>query len=103
MTIDTLEYVKRLEAAGVPRPQAEAHAQAMRDTVAPQLATKADLDLLGTKLEARMDALEARLEGRMNALEARTAAVESRLGMLQWMVGLNMAATLGVLIRLFLQ
>jgi hypothetical protein len=36
--IDTLEYVRRLEAAGVPRAQAEAHAAAVRDVVAPELA-----------------------------------------------------------------
>ena len=31
MTIDTLEYAKRLEAAGVDRRQAEEHAKAARD------------------------------------------------------------------------
>jgi hypothetical protein len=39
MAIDSLEYVKKLEAAGVDRRQAEAHAAAIRDTLAPQLAT----------------------------------------------------------------
>jgi hypothetical protein len=52
MTIDTLEYVKKLEAAGVERRQAEAHAQAARDTLAAQLATKADIE----RLEQRFDA-----------------------------------------------
>jgi hypothetical protein len=31
MTIDTLEYMKKLEAAGVDRKQAEEHAKAARD------------------------------------------------------------------------
>lgn len=56
MTIDTLGYVKRLEAAGGSREQAEAHALALRDAFAardarasppaPQLATKLNLDRL---------------------------------------------------------
>jgi hypothetical protein len=57
MTIDTLGYVKRLEAAGVDRRQAEAHAEAMRDEVAPQLATKADLDAAVTLLEQKFETL----------------------------------------------
>jgi hypothetical protein len=75
MTIDTLEYVKKLEAAGVERRQAEAHAQAVRDTLAPQLATKADIE----RLEQRFDA---------------------KFLMLQWMLGFNLLMTAGVLWRL---
>ncbi len=57
MTIDTLECVKRLEAAGVDRKQAEAHAAAVRDTVAPQLATKADLDAAVMRLEHKFESM----------------------------------------------
>lgn len=57
MTVDTLDYVKKLEAAGVDRRQAEAHAEALRDTVVTQLATKTDLDNAVTQIEARMEAL----------------------------------------------
>jgi hypothetical protein len=42
----------RLEAAGVDRKQAEALAQAVRDTLATQLATKADLESLDHKFES---------------------------------------------------
>lgn len=55
MAIDTLGYVKRLEAAGFKREQAEAHAEALRDEVIPQLATKIDLDRLGDRLEAKFE------------------------------------------------
>jgi hypothetical protein len=44
MTIDTLGYTKYLEAQGVPRATAEAHAEAVNRYLFPQLATKADLD-----------------------------------------------------------
>lgn len=51
MSIDTLGYVKRLEAAGINRAQAEAQAEALRDEVVPQLATTSDLERLGDRLE----------------------------------------------------
>ena len=45
-TIDTLSYVKRLEAAGVDRKTAEAHTEAINAHVVPELATKADIESL---------------------------------------------------------
>jgi len=62
MSIDTLGYVKRLEAAGVTRAQAEAHAEALRGEVVPQLATSADLSHLGDKLDAKIDTVANRFE-----------------------------------------
>jgi hypothetical protein len=62
MSIDTLGYVKRLEAAGFERKQAEAHAEALRDEVAPQLATKLDLDRLGDRLSNEMAAMRSSFE-----------------------------------------
>ena len=75
MAIDTLGYAKRLEAAGVDRAQAEARAEAIRTVVEAGLATKVDLE-----------AAFARLEGKITPL--------------QWMLGFNLAATVGVLWRL---
>jgi hypothetical protein len=43
MAIDTLAYVKELEAAGLDRKLAEAHAAAFRDKILPELATKQEL------------------------------------------------------------
>lgn len=54
MTIDTLAYAQKLEAAGVDRDHAEAHAAAMRDHVLPQIATKTDLIELRHDLTWRM-------------------------------------------------
>jgi hypothetical protein len=126
MTIDTLEYVKRLEAAGVDRRQAEAHAAAVRDTLAPQLVTKADLDAAVAKLEAKIGneaakleakignevaKLEAKIGNEVAKLEAKIgnevarldgkidtvgARLEGRLLLVQWMLGFNLFATLGL-------
>jgi hypothetical protein len=48
----------------------------------------------------RVNGLEGRmssLDGRMAALEGRMAGLENRFNAMQWMIGLNMAMTLGVL------
>jgi ribosome-associated translation inhibitor RaiA len=65
MTIDTLGYVKRLEAAGVDRSIAEAHMEALSEKVVPQLATKSDLQTAVDRLEQKID----------NALLKHTLAV----------------------------
>lgn len=64
MSIDTLGVVRRLEAAGTPRDQAEALAEVLRDAESrslAELATKADLALLEQRLEAKIEQLEQRM------------------------------------------
>ena len=77
-TFDTLTAARDLEAAGVERGQAEAIASAIRNGQG-DLATKADIAAVRTDIH--------RLEGRLDALE-------SRLGTLQWVVGIQSAITL---------
>lgn len=50
LLFDTLQYAKKLKAAGVPEKQAEVHAEAMAELVDNKLATKQDLK----ELELRM-------------------------------------------------
>jgi hypothetical protein len=57
MAIDTLGYVKYLEAQGVPRAMAEAHAEAVNRYLFPELATKADLSDLKVWLISAMVAV----------------------------------------------
>ena len=75
MTIDTLDYVKKLEAAGIDRKVAEAHAEALRATVVQDLATKHDL-------------------------QTEVQWLEAKFQLLTWMVGFNLAATMAVLWKL---
>jgi hypothetical protein len=77
-TFDSLEYAKRLRDGGVPQDQAEAHAEAARDFIMVELATKADLltmatkaDLLATKQELRSSIDELRTELRTSIVELR--------------------------------
>jgi hypothetical protein len=93
MTIDTLEYVKKLEAAGVDRKVAEAHASVLRDLVEVEVATKRDVDQAA-------QGLEARLGTRIHKLEVDFEKLGARVQLLTWMVGFNLAATMAVLWRL---
>jgi hypothetical protein len=91
--IDTLGYVKRLTAVGVSREQAEAHAEAFRDEVAPQVTTKSDLDATRVQLENKIDALKGRID-------LKFAALESRMLPLNWMCGFTLAAVMAMLWKL---
>ena len=64
MAIDTLAYTKHLEAAGVPRAEAEAQAEALTQHVLPDLAT-ADLE---QAIERLKHDLTIRLVGFMLAI-----------------------------------
>lgn len=59
-TFDSLGYAKRLRDRGVPQDQAEAHAEAARDFIMPEIATRADVlalksDLLATEQRLRTE------------------------------------------------
>jgi ribosomal protein L29 len=51
MAFDTLSYARRLKAAGMPEAQAEAVAEATRDAITADAATKADIARLETSIE----------------------------------------------------
>src|SRR6218665_301649 len=60
---DTLQFVKTLEAAGVPAPQAEAFSAAVRDSHAfVDVAIKRDIDDSRKEMETRFEKMAARFE-----------------------------------------
>jgi len=61
--VDTLSFAQKLRSAGVPDKQAEAHAEAVRDFVMPELATKADVVRLEHLIERQTLRLTVRLGG----------------------------------------
>ena len=52
--MDTLSYAKRLREAGIPPEQAEAHAEAAREYIMSELATRSDLEVLRRELDATL-------------------------------------------------
>ena len=82
MAFDTLSYARRLKQAGVPDTQAEAMADATRELVVSDFATKADIAVLKSdiaaveaRLMAAMDFQSLRLTVRMGGLIAVGVAV----------------------------
>jgi hypothetical protein len=57
VAIDTLGYMKYLENHGVPRAEAEAHAEAVNQFLFPQLATKGDVRESEQRLTIRLGSL----------------------------------------------
>ena len=79
--LDSLGYAKHLRDAGVPHDQAEAHAEAARQFIMAELATRYDLsvlrndlDVLRRELEAKIDTLSLRLTVRMGVMLAAGVA-----------------------------
>jgi len=65
---DTLAYSKRLRENGVPQEQAEAHAEAVREFVMADLATRTDLQALSAHFDAKLDNLSLRLTVRLGTM-----------------------------------
>lgn len=120
---DTLKLVKRLEAAGMPAPQAAGFAEALSEVMTTELATKSDLrevrgwataefaDIRGEmraefadiRGEMRAEFADVRREMRTGFAELRTELAASKTETIRWMVGLFVAqasVTVGVLLRL---
>ena len=115
---DTLDYARRLEAAGVPSAQAELQARALNDALASSVATRADLTDLRTDIDARFAGLDARLDAKFETVDLRFVSLESRVDAkidsvalklggkietLQWMFGVLVAMNAAVVIQLFLK
>lgn len=65
---NALNFTKRLEAAGVPREQAEAHAQVLLEVVESELATKRDIKEFQETTKRGLKELEYRLVVRISAI-----------------------------------
>jgi hypothetical protein len=84
ISIDTLSYAKRLESAGVPAQQAEAHAMALSDILMTQAASKADLIAMEERLK---------LYFKEQLAEFKVDVVKLVLAMTVGQVGVLIAAT----------
>ena len=114
--INTLKYAKRLEAAGFSRVQAEAQALAIQDAFDDALhpfATKSDLNIAVTRLDAKIDGVETRLLSEIRTLDttlrSEVGRVETTLGSsirelqsdmrtVKWILGLMVPVLITLLI-----
>ncbi len=102
---DTLGYAKKLRDAGIPPPQAEAHAEAARDFVMHELVTRYDLqavkDDLSTvrrELQIAIDTTRRELEATIGTTRRELEAAIDRLSLrLTIRMGVMLAAGLSIL------
>jgi hypothetical protein len=76
---DTLGYAKKLREAGVPQPQAEAHAEAAREFVMAELVTRYDLDATRRELDTAIAATRRDLDTTRRELDTAIAATRNDL------------------------
>ena len=77
---DTLGYSKRLRDAGVESKHADAHAEATRDFIMTELATKSDLLSIKSDLQVFKGELESRLTTMQLSIEKSALQTTIRLG-----------------------
>ena len=94
ITFDTLKFVEKLKAAGIPEAQAKAESEALQVVLAEaldsQLATKNDL----IKLDRRLDGLDAKID----CMDTR---ISGELTLLKWMMGILIAGIMSLVIKTF--
>jgi hypothetical protein len=76
---DSLGYAKHLRDAGVPLDQAEAHAEAARQFIMAELATRYDLGVLRNDLDTVRRELETKIDAVRRELEAKIDTLSMRL------------------------
>lgn len=88
-TFDTLKFVKRLKAAGVPEEQAEVHAETFAQIIEDRIATKQDI----IQIEQNIKELEISLKREIEA---------SKVDTIKWVAGMLVAqaAIVATLIKL---
>jgi hypothetical protein len=99
--INTLKYAQRLEAAGFSRSQAEAQALVIQDALADSMqpfATKADLTIVTTKLEAKIDRLDTKIDHVELTLGSSIKELQSDMRTVKWVLGLMVPALITLLI-----
>jgi hypothetical protein len=78
-TFDSLGYAKKLRDRGVPNDQAEAHAEAARDFIMPEIATKADVLAIKTDLLASEQRLQTEFRAGITELQTELRTSVSKL------------------------
>jgi len=102
IAFDTLAYVRRVVAAGTPREQAEAQAEAMKEAFVHNvdaLVTRDYLDARFTEFETR---LEVRTDRRFAEFDLRLERMEGKFNLVYWMQGLTIVCVVIPVIRGYL-
>jgi len=101
VAFDTLKLARRLEAAGFSTQQAQDTAEALGEVLTTGLATQADLQALGSEIDALRVATQADIQGlrgeiREAELRLRGEINARRAELIKWTVGVGIAAVLAI-------
>lgn len=122
---DAIAYARELEAAGVPKDQAEVHARTLAHVVGNCVVLPGDLHEARSEFSYKLAETEARLRGEIvqsearlrteivesearlrtamqteiHALALRVEKLESSVGYLKWMNGLTLALLIGLIVK----
>ena len=109
IAFDTLAYVRRVVAAGMPREQAEAQAEAMKEAFVHNVDALVTRDYLDarftefeTRLEAKIDRRFAGVDSRFAGIDVRLERMEGRFNLVYWMQGLTIICVVIPVIRGYL-
>ena len=86
LAFDTLQYARKLKAAGVPQAQAEAQAEAMGEAFGFYVDNLVTRDYMRDYIDARFAEQDARIDRRF-------AEVSGELKLLKWMLALVVVST----------
>ncbi len=106
ITFDTLKFVEKLRAAGVPEAQAKVQAEvlvfALDEVMDQQLATKVDIARLERELKADIARLERELKADIARLEReQIVPIQRDLFVLKWMMGMVLASVTSLVLKAF--
>ena len=102
VTFDTLKFVEKLRAAGVPEPQAKAQAEvlvfALAEVMDQQLATKVDIAILDRGVKAEFKEVRsdiAKLE------REQIVPMQRDLYVIKWMMGMVLAGIVAIILKTY--
>jgi hypothetical protein len=98
--IDTLKLAHALrDKGGFTEEAAEGTAQALNEALTGSAATKADIADLRSNINADIADLRSNINADIADLRGDIKALEAKVTMIVWAIGLNAAATIAVLIK----
>ena len=99
-TFDALKAARELEAAGVTRQQAEAHAAALRDAATAdhdELVTRTDLNAAIGTVRSEIGTVHSEVgtvHSEVGTVHSEIRAVRSELATVRWVLGITAASTI---------
>ena len=96
ISFDTLRFTKKLRQAGFTEAQAEAFAEAQKETLG---------EIAGAQIATKDDIFELKneIKDAKTSLESKNMVIESEIRLMKWMLGTTLGCVIAILVRLFIK